>query len=53
MQNSSIEGGKLKKNMTINEILKGYPEIDNVAKLLDSDILVLPLHKDGAFGEDQ
>lgn len=48
-----MQGGKLKKNMTIGEILKNYPKMDNVAELLDSDILVLPLHKDGAFGAYQ
>ncbi len=48
-----MDGEKLKKNMTIDQILKGYPEMDNIAELFDSDILVLPLHKNGAFGEDQ
>jgi hypothetical protein len=48
-----MEGEKLKKNTTIDQILKGYPEMGNIAELLDSDILVLPLHKNGAFGEGQ
>jgi len=39
--------------VTLDEILEGYPKIENVSELLDSDILVFPLHKDGAFGQKQ
>lgn len=39
---------------TITEILEGYPEINNLSELLDSDILILPLHKDdNTFGSKQ
>lgn len=40
--------------ITLDEILKDYPKIDNLSELLDSEILVLPLHTDDdAFGIKQ
>ena len=43
-------------NLTIDDILKDYPRLDNINELLDSDILILPLHKNDdemVFGCDQ
>lgn len=31
---------------TIDEILQGYPQVNNLSELLDSDVLVLPINKE-------
>jgi hypothetical protein len=40
--------------ITIYKFLKNYPKVDNLSELLDSDVMVLPLHReDNAFGSNQ
>ena len=47
---------KMNGNLTIDDILKDFPRLDNINDLLDSDILILPVYRNEdemAFGDNQ